>query len=191
MIFEMTLDYTVIIPMTITVALSYGVRTDPAAGEHLHAEAGPARATISPTRSRPIFYHLRKTRDVMDTHFVALPGSGTVADFVRTAGQRADVCCFLVEGPQGPIGFLPREVALRPQDTQSDKTLADLADRNFVTVNQEMPLSDVLARMRHAHSSVALVAGGNGKLQGREIQGVITDRQIANVAIDGMELFST
>ena len=44
MIFEMTLDYTVIIPMTITVALSYGVRDAAAPPEHLHAEARPPGA---------------------------------------------------------------------------------------------------------------------------------------------------
>ena len=41
MIFEMTLDYTVIIPMTITVALSYGVRKMLHPPKHLHAEVGP------------------------------------------------------------------------------------------------------------------------------------------------------
>ena len=52
MIFEMTLDYTVIIPMTITVALSYGVR------KMLHRRAFTPRSwpvgdTTSPTLSRP------------------------------------------------------------------------------------------------------------------------------------------
>ena len=47
MIFEMTLDYNVIIPMTITVALSHGVRTLLQPAEHLHAQARPARAQDS------------------------------------------------------------------------------------------------------------------------------------------------
>ncbi len=43
MIFEMTLDYTVIIPMTITVALSFGIRIDLAPGKHLYGETCPPR----------------------------------------------------------------------------------------------------------------------------------------------------
>ena len=37
MIFEMTLDYTVIVPMTLTVAISYGVRRSPDQRQHLYA----------------------------------------------------------------------------------------------------------------------------------------------------------
>ena len=43
MIFEMTLDYSIVMPMIVAVAMSIGVRRVLSRGDHLHAEAGPPR----------------------------------------------------------------------------------------------------------------------------------------------------
>ena len=72
MIFEMTLDYTVIIPMTITVALSHGVRTllQP---ESIYApQAGPARAQDSGQPADKLLF--AEERKGHDGH--SLPGPG-------------------------------------------------------------------------------------------------------------------
>ncbi|HEX4146881.1 MAG TPA: chloride channel protein [Pirellulales bacterium] len=188
MIFEMTLDYTVIIPMTITVALSYGVRKL-LLRESIYTLKLARRGHDVPDALQANFYHLKKTRDVMDTHFIALPGSGTLDDFVRTAIQQPDVSCFLVNGPQGLIGFLTRESALRPPDADHTLTLADLADRSFVMVKGGTPLLEVMARMQRARVSVALVANDDGKSSESGIQGLVTRQQIASAVIDGMDLF--
>ena len=113
MIFEMTLDYTVIIPMTITVALSYGVRT--MLHRHsIYTEKLARRGHDIPAALQANFYQLKKTRDIMDTQFVAVSAGGTIEDFVRIASERPEVSCFLVEGPEGLVGFLTRDSALRP-----------------------------------------------------------------------------
>ena len=113
MIFEMTLDYTVIIPMTITVALSYGVRKL-LHRQSIYTEKLARRGHDIPDALQANFYHLKRTRDVMDTQFVAVPADGTLDDFVRIATERPEVSCFLVEGPEGLVGFLTRDSALRP-----------------------------------------------------------------------------
>ena len=72
MIFEMTMDYTVIIPMTITVALSYGLR-NAAPPQSIYTEKLARRGHRIPDALQANFYLLKKTREVMDTHFVAVP----------------------------------------------------------------------------------------------------------------------
>jgi CIC family chloride channel protein len=190
MIFEMTLDYTVIIPMTITVALSYGIRTL-LHRQSIYTQKLARRGHDIPEALQANFYHLKKTREIMDTQFVAVPAGGTLEDFVRTASERPDVSCFLVEGSEGFVGFLTRDWALRPsRQPQKPVTLADLADRRFVTVGENTPLLDVMTRLRAANASVALVTDGPGKLSGGSVRGLITKDQIASAVIDGMELFS-
>jgi chloride channel protein, CIC family len=191
MIFEMTLDYTVIIPMTVTVALSYGLRTllHP---QSIYTEKLARRGHDIPAALQANFYHLKKTRDVMDTRFIAVPARGTVEDFVGIASEQPNVSCFLVEGPEGLVGFLTRDSALRPT-VQPEKplALADLANRRFVTVGEDTPLLDVMTRLRSSGASVAVVTDGTGNLSGDGVRGLITREQIAGAVIDGMELFSS
>ena len=190
MIFEMTLDYRVIIPMTITVALSYGVRK-------LLQRQGIYRLKLArrghdiPDALQANLYQLKRTKEVMDTQFVAVPAGGTIDDFVRIASEHPDVSCFLVEGPKGFVGFLTRDSALRPPGHE-DKPLelADLADRRFITLGEDVPLLEVMTRMRAAGASVALVTDGSEAPSGRSIRGLITKQQIAAAVIDGMEMFS-
>ena len=146
MIFEMTLDYAVIIPITITVALSYGVRKI-LLRQSIYTLKLARRGHDIPDSLQANFYHLKKVRNIMDTRFVAVPAGGSIEDFVRIASERPEVSCFPVEGPEGLVGFLTRDSALRPSG-QAEKpvTLADLADRRFVTVGEDMPLLDVMTR---------------------------------------------
>ena len=98
MIFEMTLDYTVIIPMTITVALSYGVR------EALQRQSiytlKLARAGARHPRCAPgqLATHRKKVRDIMDTHFVDRAGRRPRLDDFAD-GRRS--------GRRFPVSFIP------------------------------------------------------------------------------------
>ncbi|HEV8060279.1 MAG TPA: chloride channel protein, partial [Gemmataceae bacterium] len=190
MIFEMTLDYTVIIPMTITVALSYGFRTlvHP---QSLYTEKLARRGHDIPDALQANFYQLKKMRQLMDTQFATVSAGASLDDFVRVATERPDVSCFLVEGPEGLVGFLTRDLALRPsQQQQKPVTLGDLADRKFITVGENAQLLEVMTRLRSAGVTVALVTDDTAKLGPGSIRGLVTREQIANAVIDGVEFFS-
>ena len=190
MIFEMTMDYRVIIPITITVALSYGIRTilHP---ESIYTMKLARRGHPIPAALQANLYYLRRTKDIMDSQIVIVPAKGTMDDLQRTAAERPGVACFLVEGPEGIVGFLSRDAARRPSESDDrPQTLADLADSRFVTVGTNMLLLDVMARMRIAGAIVALVTDGSENLSGAGIRGLITKQQIADAAIDGTALFS-
>ena len=97
---------------------------------------------------------------------------------------------FLVEGPEGLVGFLTRDSELRSAgQPEKPVTLADLADRRFVTVGENMPLLDVITRLGAAGASVAVATNGTDKASGG-VRGLITKQQIADAVIDGLELFS-
>ncbi len=190
MIFEMTLDYTVVIPMTITVALSYGIRTF-AHRQSIYTEKLARRGHEIPAALQANFYQLKKMRQLMDTHFVTVSANDSLDDFVRLASERRDVPCFLVVGPEGFVGFLTRDLALRPPAQQQNPiTLGDLADREFITVDENAQLLDVMTRLRSAGVGVALVTDGPGSPGPASVRGLITREEIANAVIDGVEFFS-
>ena len=68
--------------MTITVALSYGVRTM-LHRQSIYTEKLARRGHDIPAALQANFYQLKKTRDIMDTQFVAVPADGSLDDFVR------------------------------------------------------------------------------------------------------------
>ena len=185
----MTLNYTVIIPMTITVALSYGIRTQ-LHRQSIYTEKLARRGHDIPAALQANFYYLKKTREVMDRQLVAVPADGSIDDFVRTAIEQPEVSCFLVDGSEGLVGFLTRDSALRPPEpVPSPIRLGDLADKRFITVTEETPLLEVMTRMRATGASIALVTERTGKLSWDGVRGLISRQQIAREVIDGMDLF--
>ncbi len=83
----------------------------------------------------------------MDTQFVVLAAGGVVDDFTRTASEQPNVSYFLVETQGGLIGFLTRDSLLRVSGKpETSLTLADLADRRFLTVNENTTLKEVMIR---------------------------------------------
>ncbi len=189
MIFEMTLDYTVIIPITITVALSYGIRKilHP---ESIYSEKLARRGHAIPDALQANFYYLKKAHDIMDSRFVGIPGDTKLEDFGRIVWDHPDVSCFLVQGPQGFIGFLTRDLAIRrPDGSDRSKTVVDLADKTFVNVSEDASLIDAMTTMRSAGALIALVLNKASNENRREVRGLITKQMIANAVLDGMELY--
>lgn len=190
MIYEMTRDYRIIIPMTITVALSYGIRTliQP---QSIYALKLARRGHYIPAALQANLYPLKRTAEIMDKRFATVSADGTMADFVRAALEHRDVSCFVVVGPSGVVGFLTRALALSPA-TQGEEhaRLGDLADKAFITVTEATPLLDVMSQIRAASASLVLVTGGSANKPAGNMKGVITKNQIADAVIDGMAMFS-
>ena len=190
MIFEMTMDYTVIIPMTITVALSYGIRVliQPQSIYTLklarRGHAIPATLQTNPAA-------LRKAHEVMDTRFEIVAGDFTLADFILLAKRRPEVSFVLIEVPEGLVGFMTRGSALQSAvDGQATSQAFDLADRRFIAVAEHTPLHDVMTRAGAAGVDVVLVTEGTGPLSSRNVRGLVTKTEIANAFIDELTVFS-
>ena len=190
MIFEMTLDYTVIIPMTMTVALSYGIRTllQPLS---IYTLKLARRGHAIPAMLQADLACLKTAKELMDTGFVIVAADHTIEDFMRTLSEWPEICYFLVKAPEQLIGFLTRDPALRPSgNLETSLTLADLADRKFLIVSGETPLHDVMIRLGAADADVALVTDGSGSLSSGNVVGLITKSQIASAVIKTLAVFS-
>ncbi len=191
MIFEMTLDYTVIIPMTITVAISYGVRKL-LSRESIYTMKLVRRGHRIPESLRADFQQLKRAREVMDSRVMAVPASITVSKFARTALEHIDVSWFLVEDASGVIGVAAKEVAIGAgEPSRGAMTLGEVANRNYIVVSEEAMLLDVIDRMRSHGASVALVALQSGALSADDVMGLITKARIGDITLQALDIFSS
>ncbi len=189
MIFEMTLDYTVIIPMTMTVALSYGVRVllQP---QSIYTLKLARRGHAIPAMLETSFAPLKKAKEAMDTRFVLVSADCTIDDFTLMASSRPEISYFLVEAPEGLVGFLTRSSVVRPSgNPHTSRTVAELADAKFIIVGEETPLHDVMTRAGTALVDVILVTDGFASASARTVRGLVTKTQIADAFIEELAVF--
>ena len=80
---------------------------------------------------------------------------------------------------------------LRPSgNPKTALTLADLADRKFLTVGGDTPLHEVMIRLSAADADVVLVTDGSGSLSSGSVPRLITKPQVANAVIKELVVFS-
>jgi CIC family chloride channel protein len=190
MIFEMTLDYNVVIPMTITVALSYAIRKL-LCRESIYTMKLTRRGHRIPEALQASTHELKRAGDVMDTLLLALPASTTLDEFAQKVSKHSAISLFLVEDPNKRIiGVVSRDVALRTSDQASSATtLGDIKREDFVSVAEEATLSEILEKMRYSNTSIALVTDGKSDVSTDSVKGLITKQHVGGAMMDGLDLF--
>jgi CIC family chloride channel protein len=197
MIFEMTLDYSVIVPMTITVALSYEIRKL-ISRESIYTLKLVRRGHSMPESLQANFHHMQQARNVMDTRLVTVPAEATLDRFVRSAAHSAAVTHFLVVDANGVIGVLTPQAAISAlAESERPLIMKDLAHKNFIAVPEDVTLFDVMSRLRLNDASVALVtrrdAGADPESEATaaaDVVGIIDKDRIADTLVEAIELFS-
>jgi chloride channel protein, CIC family len=190
MIFEMTLDYNVIIPMTITVALSYGVRRV-LSKDSIYTLKLVRRGHHMPEALRADFHQLQRARDVMDTHFATMASTRNLDDLARIAAEQPDISWFMVADGEEVKGFITKEAALSPLcQLREAVILGDIADSRYVSVAEDTALFDVMDAMRLGKVAVAMIIGNENSTSAGDVKGLITKHQIGDTMAQAVELYS-
>jgi CIC family chloride channel protein len=190
MTFEMTLDYNVIIPTTIAVAISYGVRKV-LSEESIYTLKLVRRGHRVPTSFQTTFHHLKPATAMMETHLGALPASATVADFARIASSRRASSYFLVVSNDQVVGVLDKGMAVRALDEHQRGTkLSEIAKDNFGVILATSSFLEVLSAVRSTNVPFTLVVDRLDHATVGTVKGVITSRQLIESMIEDIELFS-
>jgi len=175
MIFEMTRDYNVIVPLLVTVSISYGVRRLIMA-DSIYSMKLTRRGHYIPESLHTHAYMLRSGADALSTPTIRVERGRELAELRRQlpwrGGRRSHVMVTLGGEVQGvlPWGRIDRLVRL-------GELGADLGEKlvtSWIVVDPEDVVLDVVGRMRAAATDVALVAR-HGKLDGLDsILGILT-----------------
>jgi CIC family chloride channel protein len=183
MIFEMTLDYNVILPMTLVVALSYGIRRA-LMKESIYTAQLVRRGHEIPQTLTVDYRELRRAGDVMDPHILDVPGSLTVREFMQNHPQ-ATAATFLVRDGSRIAGLVSRETIAREAARVSGAiTMEQIASQGYVIVSEDTQVDRVITAMRSHHASAALVFAQGRAGSPDRIVGLITEDQIMDVAVD-------
>jgi CIC family chloride channel protein len=192
MIFEMSLDYSVVLPMTLTAAVSYGLRRlllsqsiytmKLARRGHRVPEALQANANL--------VHHVSEMRLAPVT---VLPVDAPVSVLPATGGSVPGRYIVLVEDGQvsgvlSPDWLDGHRARLAQGGTLGG--LAELAGEHCVTIPSDRTVFKLLARMQASRASVAVVLGPpDGASVPPHVLGLVTMAHLAELIAEGMELF--
>ncbi len=192
MIFEMTLDYSVILPITITVVISYGVR-NLLLQESIYTLKLFRRGHYIPAALQVNMLSIRRAREVMQTPVAAVGSADSLKELDLLASRHPDMRWFLVVADGRVLGVAPRDYASSASETERRgwHSVADVMHRDFVFAAEDDKLADIVARMHRPHAAVAVVLRRGGHADAADaVAGIISWEHIANVLEESEDLFS-
>jgi CIC family chloride channel protein len=189
MIFEMTLDYNVIIPMTIVVAISYGLRRV-LSPESIYTMKLARRGHYIPTAMVASPRYATRAGQIMLSEFAAVPASVTLTEFAKIVSEQPSILYFLVEDRQKVVGFLRNEIARKPlKEADAAVKVGDIAAKDFAVVGQHDVLLDIIYKMHSSKASIAIVTDHSASTAINDVKGLITRQNVSDAMIEAAELF--
>ncbi len=190
MIFEMTLDYGVIIPMAVTVAVSYGVRKA-LLNESIYTLKLVRRGHFMPEALQTNFYYLRLARDLKEKKMVIVPAAMTLKEFVGLLPEKKPFPCYLAERDGQLAGLVKPDEALHACELgRGSAPLLDIATQAYAVVNENTTLFEIITKMRHDRLEGFLVSPAGFPLAVGDVQGWISKERIANASVESIDMFA-
>ena len=183
MIFEMTRDYAIIVPVIIAVAVAAGVRRF-LIPETIYTIKLRHRGHRIPKERHVNLYLVRQARDVMERRFI-IAKAGTTLREAFGWEDVDDLRAIVVERDGHIVGLIPPRSGLwRESAANADRKVDDYVERRLVTCRDEDLLSLVLARLKRRRSGAAIVFRGDSRPRADDVVGIITKRAIADAVIE-------
>ncbi|MCE5327662.1 MAG: chloride channel protein [Planctomycetaceae bacterium] len=188
MIFEMTLDYSVIMPMTITVAVSYGTRIL-LLPDSIYTLKLTRRGRRIPQALLASIPYVRNAKELMDTHLVRMEVSDLLAAAARALKEDRRLHVLITDG-NAIVGVLGPMGIMTAMETRGPGTpLGELAGKDFVVVSEDTTVFDVLSEMHRTKVRMALVQHRGAPLPAGII-GTLSQQQLGNAMAEAAELYS-
>ena len=183
MVFEMTRDYAIIVPVIVAVAVASGVRRA-LISETIYTIKLRHRGHRIPKERHVNLYLVQQAQDVMERRFILAEAGTTLQESMRR--EDVDDLRAIIVARQGKIVGLvpPRSGLWRESISNADQLVDDFVEKDLVVCRDVDLLSLVLARLRRHRSGAALVFRGNRRPRVEDVVGVITKRAIADAVID-------
>ena len=180
MIFEMTRDYTIVLPMILAVAVSIGVRRL-LSRENIYTMKLVSRGHVIP----------KALHDVMDTDVIVAPAEQGFDAFLAEPGHNGRMRHVVVTEGNRIMGVLRVNTALRQasQAAHSVVTLGQIASRAFTIVREDDIAYDVIRRIWRRRAIMALVVRGRGVPRPGDVAGVITKEHVADSVASSVSVY--
>jgi chloride channel protein, CIC family len=186
MVFEMTRDYAIIVPVIVAVALAAGVRRA-LVPETIYTIKLRHRGHHIPKERHINLYLVRRARDIMERHFIVAEAGTTLKEAMLP--EDIDDLRAIVVGRKGRIlGLIPPRSGLWLETLGNPDVLIEAyVEAQLLICREEDLLSLVLARLRRHRAGAAIVFRGTSRPRVDDIVGIITKRAIADAVINSYE----
>ena len=188
MIFEMTRDYDLVMPIIVAVALAIGVRRL-LSQENIYTVKLVGRRHFVPKALHANMFLVRRAGEVMERDVVLIPKSMRLESFLRQPGNDGRMRHIVVTDADRIVGVLRVNTALRRglEDVEQGFMLGELAQRNYTVAREEDIVFDVVTRMARRSSGMAVVTKAKGRPRAADVVGVITKEHIADSVADSIK----
>ncbi len=192
MIFEMTRNYDIVLPMILAVALSVAVRRV-LSRENIYTLKLVRRGHPIPKALHANMFLVRKAGEVMDRDVVVVPAEMDFETLLARPDNRGRLRHVVITHGGRIFGVLRVNTSLRPTSGSvvPGVALGDLASRAFTIVRDNDVAFDVIRRMWRRRATMALVVRGRGIPRPGDILGVITKEHVADSVADSIEVYPT
>ena len=181
MIFEMTRDYDIVMPMIIAVAISIGIRRV-LSRENIYTIKLVSRRHFIPKALHANMFLVRQARDVMDRDILLLPTTASFDAFLRQPNHNGKLRHVVIARDDTIVGVLRVNTGIRQglEHTYTGITLEDVASRDFTIAHEEDIMFGVIGRMWERGAMMVVVVRGNGEPSAANVLGVITKEHVAD-----------
>jgi CIC family chloride channel protein len=188
MIFEMTRDYDLVMPIIVAVALAIGVRRL-MSQENIYTVKLVGRRHFVPKALHANMFLVRRASEVMERDVTLLPKDTRLETFLRRPGHDGRMQHIVVTDGGRIVGVLRVNTALRRglDDADQGFTVGEIAQRNFTVARAEDIVFDVVTRMSRRSANMAVVTKARRRPRASDVLGVITKEHIADSVADSIK----
>jgi chloride channel protein, CIC family len=186
MVFEMTRDYDIIVPVIVAVAVAAGIRRS-LIGETIYTIKLRHRGHRIPKERHINLYLVKQAQDIMERRFIVAK-AGTTLKQAMVAEDKDDLRAIVVEREGRIVGLIPPRSGLWRESQTNPNLLVECFVESRVVVCRDVDLlSLVFARLRRHRAGAAIIFHGVERPRVSDIVGIITKRAVADAVIDSYD----
>jgi CIC family chloride channel protein len=191
MIFEMTRDYNIVLPMILAVAVALVVRRT-LSRENIYTLKLVRRGHPIPKALHANMFLVQSAADIMERDVLVLDEKTPFSEFVRLAAVQGGLRHAVVTRAGAILGGLLVDADLRIAVglTGNDLKLGDLVTPNFTIVGERDAAFDVINSFSRKNVIMAIVVGVTRVGESQRVLGIITKGHVADTVARSIELYS-
>lgn len=194
MIFEMTLDYHIVLPMILAVAAGLGVRRA-LSRENIYTAKLISRGHAIPKALHANMFLVRAAKDVMEKDVVLVPADMRLDAFLQNPEHRRGMRHIVVTHGDRIVGTVRLNTGLHINATELGVgiTFGDVASKRLTIVRARDVAFDVINRLWRRSSVMALVVRDDYPSyhipRPADVLGVITKEHVADAVAAGVHTY--
>jgi CIC family chloride channel protein len=181
MIFEMTRDYNIVMPMIVAVAVSIGIRRV-LSSENIYTIKLVARRHFIPKSMHANMFLVRPAGDVMERDVMVLPGTLRFDEFLKMPAPQGKLRHVVVTDGSLIVGVFRVNTRLRQgvEDAYTGLSLNEVAGRDFTIAHEDDIMFNVIGRLWRRGASTIIVVKSGHTPRRDDVLGVITKDHLAD-----------